>query len=70
MAMRAVKEIENDPKHRWHELLNDMTANAFAPLFQVRLRRGSGCRWGLADRHAGPHEAAHGVAESRRDRIG
>jgi hypothetical protein len=29
----AVKEIENNPKHPWHKLLNEMTANAFAPLF-------------------------------------
>ena len=29
----AVKDIENDPKHPWNKLLNDMTANAFAPLF-------------------------------------
>ena len=29
----AVREIENNPKHPWNKLLNDMTANAFAPLF-------------------------------------
>jgi FADH2 O2-dependent halogenase len=30
---RSVKEIENNPNHQWHKLLNDMTAKAFAPLF-------------------------------------
>ena len=30
---RSVKEIENNPKHPWNKLLNEMTANAFAPLF-------------------------------------
>lgn len=29
----AVMEVENNPKHAWHGLLNDMTAGAFAPLF-------------------------------------
>lgn len=32
--MRAkVLEVERDPSHPWHKLLNDMTANAFKPLF-------------------------------------
>ncbi len=30
---KAVKDIEADPKHPWHALLNDMTAHAFDPLF-------------------------------------
>jgi len=29
----TVKEVEENPRHPWHELLNDMTARAFAPLF-------------------------------------
>ena len=32
--MRAmVAEVENTPKHPWHKLLNDLTANAFKPAF-------------------------------------
>ncbi|HLE83120.1 MAG TPA: NAD(P)/FAD-dependent oxidoreductase [Thermoanaerobaculia bacterium] len=32
--MRAtVKGVEDNPEHPWHDLLNDMTAKAFAPLF-------------------------------------
>lgn len=30
---RMVQQVENNPKHPWHDLLNDMTANAFAPRF-------------------------------------
>lgn len=30
---KAVKDIESNPNHQWHKLLNDMTANAFTPLF-------------------------------------
>lgn len=30
---RSVKEIESNPNHQWHKLLNDMTSNAFNPLF-------------------------------------
>jgi 1H-pyrrole-2-carbonyl-[peptidyl-carrier protein] chlorinase len=30
---QAVKDIESNPNHHWHKLLNDMTANAFTPLF-------------------------------------
>jgi FADH2 O2-dependent halogenase len=29
----AVMEVEKNPNHAWHGLLNDMTAGAFAPLF-------------------------------------
>jgi FADH2 O2-dependent halogenase len=29
----AVQEVERNPDHAWHNLLNDMTAGAFAPLF-------------------------------------
>jgi 1H-pyrrole-2-carbonyl-[peptidyl-carrier protein] chlorinase len=29
----TVKEVEANPKHPWHTLLNNMTVNAFAPLF-------------------------------------
>ncbi len=29
----TVREVEQNPKHPWHELLNDMTVKAFAPLF-------------------------------------
>jgi hypothetical protein len=28
-----VLEVENDRSHPWHKLLNDMTAEAFKPLF-------------------------------------
>jgi len=28
----AVKEVEQNPNHIWHGLLNDLTANAFAPV--------------------------------------
>ena len=28
-----VAEVENTPKHPWHKLLNDLTANAFKPAF-------------------------------------
>jgi FADH2 O2-dependent halogenase len=28
-----VLEVERNPEHRWHKLLNDMTADAFKPLF-------------------------------------
>lgn len=32
--MRAmVQKVEKNPEHLWHNLLNDMTSNAFAPLF-------------------------------------
>ncbi len=32
--MRAiVSEVENNPKHVWHKLLGDLTANAFKPAF-------------------------------------
>ena len=32
--MRAtVREVEDNPRHPWHQLLNDMTAHAFDPLF-------------------------------------
>jgi hypothetical protein len=32
--MRAmVREVEEDSSHLWHKLLNDMTAQAFKPLF-------------------------------------
>lgn len=33
LMRRTVKQVENDPNHPWHELLNDMTAKAFEPLF-------------------------------------
>lgn len=29
----TVKKVESTPNHPWHELLNDMTAKAFEPLF-------------------------------------
>jgi FADH2 O2-dependent halogenase len=29
----TVKQVEDNPNHLWHGLLNDMTAKAFAPLF-------------------------------------
>jgi hypothetical protein len=28
-----VKQVERNERHPWHKLLNDMTAEAFAPLF-------------------------------------
>jgi hypothetical protein len=28
-----VAEVENNPRHPWHNLLNDLTANAFKPAF-------------------------------------
>jgi 1H-pyrrole-2-carbonyl-[peptidyl-carrier protein] chlorinase len=28
-----VSEVERNPKHLWHDLLNDLTSNAFAPAF-------------------------------------
>ena len=32
--MRAmVHDVETDENHLWHKLLNDMTAQAFKPLF-------------------------------------
>ncbi len=30
---QMVKDVENNANHPWHQLLNDMTSNAFAPLF-------------------------------------
>jgi hypothetical protein len=27
-----VAQVEQNPGHPWHQLLNDMTANAFAPV--------------------------------------
>lgn len=30
---RMVRDVEEDASHPWHQLLNDMTANAFKPLF-------------------------------------
>lgn len=30
---QMVAEVENTPKHPWHNLLNDLTANAFKPAF-------------------------------------
>ena len=30
---RMVRDVERDPNHLWHQLLNDMTADAFKPLF-------------------------------------
>ena len=29
----TVKEVEENPRHPWHQLLNDMTSHAFDPLF-------------------------------------
>ncbi len=29
----TVRQVEQNPQHPWHRLLNDMTAKAFAPLF-------------------------------------
>ena len=29
----TVKEVEENPRHPWHQLLNDMTVHAFDPLF-------------------------------------
>jgi hypothetical protein len=28
---QVVAEVERNPKHVWHDLLNDLTANAFCP---------------------------------------
>jgi hypothetical protein len=30
---RMVRDVERDKNHLWHQLLNDMTADAFKPLF-------------------------------------
>lgn len=29
----VVRSVEENPDHVWHELLGDLTANAFAPAF-------------------------------------
>lgn len=33
LMRETVKKIEQNKEHRWHDLLNDMTAKAFEPLF-------------------------------------